>query len=478
MKKKEKVVVMGAGPAGLAAGYFLSQNGIKVKIFEKQSHVGGISKTIVKNGFRFDLGGHRWFTKNEQLNNLIKDLLSKELIEVKRTSRIFFDGKYFDYPIKIPNVIKGLGFWKSLKVIFSYFATRIKYRLFPRPLKTFEDWIVAHFGRVLFNYFFKTYTEKLWGIPTHQIGAEWAAQRIKGMSLIAAVKNAIIPSKNKPKTLIDKFLYPKLGIGRISERLAEEISKFSDIALQTTVREIEHKKGEIVSVVVDEKKSPPFQKREIFADSFISSIPITEFVQILNPQPPTQVLKAAQKLTWRNLITVHLMLNRSQVTSDTWVYIHEWRAGLGRLHEPKNWSKNMVPGQDKTSLVCEFWAKQGDKIWQKKDDELIEWAIKDVSEIMHFIKKEDVIDVFVVRTPKAYPIYKIGYKKPLEIVKNYLKKFKNLQLIGRYGTYKYNNMDHSILSGIWAAKNIIAGKKLYDLEQINVEEEYHEEHKN
>jgi len=481
MKNKpcKNVVVMGAGPAGLSAAYQLSKNDIKVKVFEAQNQVGGISKTIVKNGFRFDLGGHRWFTKIDELDKLVKKLLGRQLIEVYRTSRIFFDGRYFDYPIKISNVLKGLGFWKSTKVVLSYLLVRIKYRLNPKPLKTFEDWTIANFGYVLYSYFFKTYTEKLWGIPCRQIGAQWATQRIKGLSLSSAIRNALIPAKSKPKTLIDKFLYPKFGIGRICERLAEEIKKHNNqIALMTTVKQVNHKNGKIISVIVEEKTGGAIKTREIAADQFISSIPLTQLIRILTSAAPQAIIDASKKLTYRALITVHIIIDRPQITSDTWVYIHDSAAGLGRLHEPKNWSKYMVANQNQSSLVCELWCQENDEVWRKNDSQLIKLVMKDLTEVMNFITIEDVVDAFVVRTSKAYPVYKIGYQKPLKIIQEYLSRFENLQLVGRYGTYKYNNMDHSILGGLWAAKNIILGKRIYDLEQINADLEYHEEKQN
>jgi len=473
----KKIVIIGAGPAGLACAYYLTKKSPKQKgqlqILEATKEIGGISRTVVKNGFRFDLGGHRFFTKNEEINQLFDEVVGKDVLKVKRKTPIYFRKKYFDYPIKISNVMKNLGFWTSLRIIFDYLYIKIVNLISPRPDKTFEDWITNRFGKTLFNFFFKSYTEKLWGLPTNKIGAEFAAQRIKGMSVFAVIKNALITnSKNRPKTLIDQFKYPRLGIGQFYEKMAAQIGR-DKIAFNNEVRKINLKNNRVESIIVSTKAG----KKLIKVDELISSMPITDLVKSLYPKAPAKVLSAAKKLQYRGWIGVAIMIKKPHVNKFTWVYVHEPKAAIGRFIEPKNWSKFMVPDSKKSSLVAEMWDWEDGKIWASPDQKIIDLAIHDLVDIMGFLKRKEIIDAFVIRAPKAYPTYKSGYKRHLKVVKDYLSKIKNLQLIGRYGTFRYNNMDHSIETGILAAKNLIAGKKVYDIDQVNAEAEYHEEKK-
>lgn len=475
--KKQKVIIMGAGPAGLGCAWELSQNNILTTVYEARDSVGGISRTekrkVGDEIFRFDLGGHRWFTKINSLNKKIQDLMGKEFIWVPRSSYILFQGRQLEYPPKISNALSVLGLVKSAQVIADYIFTKVKNLVRPCPDITFQDWITNRFGYKLFEVYFKSYTEKVWGIPCTQIGAEWAAQRIKGMSLRTAVKNALFTSsKNRPKTLVTKFQYPYHGIGRISQRMKEEIEKKgNEVFLQKKVIQVNHQGNKITSVVLE---SPDGQRKTVEADRFVSSIPLTKLVQILEPKPPSDVLEATRELRYRDMITVNIAVKKPRITQDTWIYVHDHSFRLGRLHEPKNWSKGMAP-KDKSSLVAEYWCFCGDEIWNMKDSNLIDLTIRDLTQKLNFFEKNQVLDAFCVRVPKAYPEYKIGYRQPLEKIKNYMKKLENLQTVGRYGTYKYNNLDHSILTGIYAAKNILGSN--YDIDEINADEEYHEEKK-
>ncbi len=471
--KKQKIIIMGGGPAGLGAGYVLAQNGVPSTVYEGSNVVGGISRTVKhrvgKDVFYFDLGGHRWFTKDDNLDAMIVRLMRDEFIQVNRTSFILFRGKKLDYPPKILNALSVLGSWTSFLVMANFGFTKIKNIFRPKQDRTFQDWIVNRFGYKLFEVYFKSYTEKVWGIPCTQIGAEWAAQRIKGMSMRAAIKNALFKkAKDRPKTLIEKFKFPKHGIGRISERMQEEINKVGSVVLGEKVVEINHKGSRVTSIVIEDKEG---KRKEVFGDQFVSSIPLTQLVKILKPKASKEILEAVKKLRYRDMITVNLLVNKPRLTQDTWIYIHDPSFKLGRVHEPRNWSKEMSP-KGESSLVVEYWCFIGDEIWNMPEKDLIELTLKDVSDRLKFFDRNQLIDTVIIRTPKAYPEYKIGYREPLQKIKKYVSSFKNLQTIGRYGTYKYNNLDHSILTGVYAARNILG--EHHDIEEVNADKEYHE----
>jgi protoporphyrinogen oxidase len=473
----KKVTIIGAGPAGLACAYYLTKNSEKnikdLEIYEATNNIGGISRTINKKGFRFDLGGHRFFTKNDEINKLFNEVVGKDVLKVKRYTPIYFRKKYFDYPIKISNVMKNLGPMTSARIIFDYIYIRIANFIVPRKDKTFEDWVTNRFGKSLFNFFFKSYTEKLWGIPTNKIGAEFAAQRIKGMSIGVVIKNALIVNpKNRPKTLIDSFKYPKLGIGQFYEKMADQIGK-NKIVLNNKIEKINTKNNRVESIVI----KTPQSTKTLKVDDLVSSMPITDLVNNLNPKAPKKVIDAANKLEYRATIFAVLLINKPHVSNFTWVYVHEPNATIGRFTEPKNWSKYLVKDPKKSSIVSEMWSFENEALWNKSDKELVSIAESDLVDKMGFVKQKDIIETIIIKEPKTYPTYKNGYEKHLKIVNDYLSKFKNLHLIGRYGTFRYNNMDHSIETGFLTAKNIIAGKKVYDITQVNSEAEYHEEKK-
>ena len=466
----KNVVILGAGPGGLAAGHHLAENGIPAWILEKQEYVGGLCHTIVRDGFRFDIGGHRWFTKNEELNAWFKKLMRDELVEVDRISRIYFDGKYFSYPVRIKNVLQNAGLFTSAHAVLSYGAAQIRsFRSNGAPVNM-EEAYSRQFGRKLYEMFFKCYSEKVWGEPCTQISADWVEQRTKGLSIMAAIKNSLGSSKGRVASLVEEFLYPRHGYSRISERMAEDIRDAGgEILLGHTVLSVVlGKHGPRGVNFLDQNGKQNF----VEADAVVSSIPLTILVRNLTPKPPQEVLQAAAKLRFRDLITVNLMLDREQVTNDTWLYIHDTRIPFARLHEPRNWSREMAPA-GKTSLVVEFFCTIGDEIWNRTDEELCDIAVHHLSQTLGFISREEVIGAFAFRAPKAYPVYSLDYQANLDMIKQYVAGIPNLQIIGRGGTFRYHNSDHSIEMGLIAAKNLLGGN--YRIDAVNEAAEYLEE---
>ncbi len=466
------VGVIGGGPAGLSAAYVLSKEDVGTVVLEMGSQVGGISRTVERDGFRFDLGGHRFFTKDQEVEDFFREVLGDEIIWVDRSSKIYYQDKYFDYPLKPANALLGMGLGTTARCIFDYGAVKVR-GLYRKPeIVSLEDWVTNEFGRELFRHFFKAYTEKVWGIDCNRIDAEWAAQRIKGLSLRVAIKDALFPSKNgKVKTLIDRFMYPRLGIGRISENLAEKTEGLgNEVRMGQKVVAVNHDGPRVVSLDIEDRGGGDSYTLEV--DNAISSMPLTELVKVMRPAPPPEVLEAADSLRYRDLITVNLMVDKPQITDQTWIYIHDPSITLGRIHEPKNWSPEMA-SPDKSSLVAEYFCFEDDDVWRMEDRELIDLTVSDLDRRLHFFRKEEVIDAFVVRIPKAYPMYELGYEQPLRKVLEYVDGFDNLQIIGRYGTYKYNNMDHSMKTGILAARNVMG--ESHDISRVNLEKEYHEE---
>ncbi len=466
-------VVMGAGPGGLCSAYVLSKANMPAVVLEKAPFVGGLARTIKRQTehgeFKFDIGGHRWFTKNDELNDLFREVVAEELLWVNRISRIYFDGRYVDYPLKISNALKAIGPVTSAKAVADYGRTRLTHRLKPVEIVSMEDAYVDQFGPTLYKLFFQRYSEKVWGLPCDQMSGDWVSQRSKGMSLMTAVKDAVIPSKGKVVSLIDEFMYPRDGFGRFSDRMADGITRMGNqIRLGTGVEKVHREGNRVTGLTVSTDAGTEF----VGGDNFISSIPLTMLAQIMEPAAPAEVIEAAKKLTFRNIITVNLMLKKRQVTPDTWLYVHDRNILFGRFHEPKNWSPAMVPGDEYTSLVVEYFCSFGDHIWNMTEEQLVEQTVKHLIEDMGFITRDEVIDGFIIRAPRAYPSYVIGYEEPLAKIKAFIDGFENLQIIGRYGTFRYNNTDHSIETGLLAAKNILG--EHHDLDRVNADKEYHE----
>lgn len=459
------VLVLGGGPAGLAAGCYLSQNSTRSTILEKEDYVGGLCHTIEHNGFRFDIGGHRWFTKEPEVDRWVKGLMGDEFIPVDRRSRIYYQGRFFDYPLKLGNVLRGAGMRGSCEALLSYLVSHFKRGA---PL-TMEDAYIKQFGRKLYEMFFEGYSEKVWGRPCTMLSPDWVEQRTKGFSILGAATKMLFPS-TKVISLAENFHYPRTGYQRISERMAEEIVKHSgSVRLNTRVRRLEVKHQRIERVIVE---NPDGEEECLYPDTVISSIPVTLLVKQLDLAPPDYVLEAAAKLQFRDLITANIELDQERVTSDTWIYVQDAAIPFGRLHEPKNWSPQMAPA-GKTSLVAEFFCSIGDDLWKQTNESICQTAIHHLSRDLGFIDETKVISSFAFRAARAYPVYTLDYLQNLNYIKNYLAKIENLQIIGRGGSFRYNNSDHSIEMGIASAKNVLGGDCKIDY--VNSAREYLEE---
>jgi len=463
--KEKPVVVIGAGPAGLAAAYEFICRGISPLILERGGMVGGISRTESYKGYNLDIGGHRFFTKNDEINQLWEKMLGPDFLKVNRLSRIYYKGKFFNYPLRPVNAFFNLGPLESLLVLISYCRARLS----PQPEeKSFEEWVINRFGARLYRTFFKTYTEKVWGIPCSEIRADWAAQRIRGLSLLVAVANALFGGQ-QAKSLIELFSYPKLGPGMMWQRFTEHIvTGGGELMLHSEVSAIRHDHRRITAVEYTNNET----RSEVSAEHYISSMPISRLVQLLKPQPPAEVLKSAEELTYRSFIIVVLIIDRQTLFPDQWLYVHSPKVQVGRIQNFKNWSRFMVPDQSKTSIGMEYFCNENDRTWKMADYELVEMASREM-ELMGFGPASLVVDSYVVRQAKAYPVYDATYKQKLLKIRNYLDDFHNLQTIGRSGMHRYNNMDHSMQTGILAAKNCCGER--HDLWTVNEEKSYLEE---
>lgn len=450
----------------MTAAYELSRHGHQVIILEKEKQVGGISRTINYKGYLFDLGGHRFFTKYEEIEKLWHEVLPDDFLKRPRLSRIYYKGKFFYYPLKPLNALINLGTGQALLALLSYLKARIK------PYKnadSFEKWVTNKFGRRLYKTFFKTYTEKVWGIPCSQISADWAAQRIKGLSLSKAVLNAFgLTGKNKIRTLIDEFLYPRRGPGQFWEKMAGLIEKNGGKIILNAPARIINFESNSVTVGYEEAG----RLINLKADRLITSAPLKETLFCLNPKPSDNILETAKTLGYRDFFTVGLIIKKRDIFPDNWIYIHSPEIAAGRLQNFKNWSSDMVPDINNSSLGLEYFCFSSDSIWLKTDQELIDIATSDIEELK-MARSNEIIDGTVIRVPKAYPVYDHNYQQKLTLIKDYLKLITPIQVIGRNGLHRYNNQDHSMLMGLYAARNIMgASLSVWD---INLEDEYHEE---
>ena len=466
----DHAVVIGGGPAGLTAAVELCRRSVPVTVLEKDKLVGGIARTEAYKGYRFDIGGHRFFTKIGEVEQFWHDILGAEFITRPRISRIFYQGKFFDYPLKAFNALSNLGLLTSLEVVLSYGYSQ----LFPyKQEDTFEEWVSNRFGKKLYRIFFKTYTEKVWGIPCSEIRAEFAAQRIKGLSLPVAVWNALFgPRQGKEviKTLIEQFQYPRLGPGQMWEMAMEFVRQHGgQVCLERDVVQVRHANGRVTGVVV---RGPDGAEETLAGEAFVNSMPISELIQKLDPPAPEAVRQAAAGLTYRDFLSVVLIIQQPDLFPDNWIYVHEPGVRVGRIQNFKNWSPDMVPDQRMTALGLEYFCNEGDDLWQMDDAALVALGRQEIDQI-GLARAADVVDGTVVRQRKAYPVYNGTYAGYLATLKDYLAGFRNLQTVGRNGLHKYNNQDHSMLTAMLAVRNLLGEQ--HDVWNVNTERSYHEE---
>jgi protoporphyrinogen oxidase len=474
--EKPHVVIMGAGPAGLTAAYELQKHSIPVTVLEQDPQfVGGISRTVEYRGYRFDIGGHRFFSKSQEVEDLWTEVLGDEMRTCDRLSRIYYHNRYFDYPLKATNALFNMGPVETIRCMASYTWARIHPVKSPRTL---EEWVSNQFGHRLFSIFFKTYTEKVWGMSTKELSADWAAQRIKGLNLSSAIKGALLPrpkgKKNDQviKTLIDQFRYPRLGPGQMWERVRDLLQKQGQtVAMDQTVEAVLHMNGRVTSVLVRDSAG---NSSEIKGTQFISTLPIRELVNKLEPPAPQHVLDAANNLRYRDFLTVAVVVNRENIFPDNWIYIHDPSVKVGRIQNFKNWSMDLLADPKTTCLGLEYFCFEGDGLWSSDDQALVALSQKELSELK-MCQPEDVIWGVVVRQPKAYPVYDDTYKKQLKVIREYVQTtLTNLWLVGRNGMHHYNNQDHSMMTALLVARNIGTGSH-YDPWKVNTDAEYHEE---
>ena len=461
------VVIIGGGPAGLTAAYELTKLGHRPIVIEKGGRVGGLARTENYKNFYFDMGGHRFFTKSPEVKKLWREVLNEDFLRRPRLSRIYYKKKFFHYPLKPLNALLGLGLWESVMIVLSY----LRWHFFPyKKEDTFEHWVTNRFGKRLFQTFFKSYTEKVWGIPCSELKAEWAAQRIKGLSLKTALLNMFLKPKKTIKTLIEEFDYPRFGPGMMWTRVKENVeARGATVRLNTEVSKICLQDNCIRSIVVSNNGHSEI----IEGKNFISSMPLTEFVRKLDPPPNPEVLLAIDKIIYRDFLTVCLIVNKPDLFPDNWIYIHDPDVKVGRIQNFKNWSPAMVPDQGKSSLGLEYFCTDGDSLWSMADSDLIELAKREADRI-GLAAYRDIEDGCVFRVPKSYPIYDSDYRDQLAVVRKFVEGIANFQTIGRNGLHRYNNQDHAMLTGILAVRNLVLDQK-NDLWAVNTDEEYHEE---
>ncbi|MFD6755625.1 NAD(P)/FAD-dependent oxidoreductase [Micromonospora gifhornensis] len=472
MGDEHGTVVIGAGPAGLTAAYELLRHGAPVRVFEADGVVGGISRTVERDGWRFDIGGHRFFTKVSRVEDFWHEILPDEDFLLRpRMSRIYYRGALYDYPLNAGNALRNLGLWEAARCMASYARARVRP---PRDQSHFEGWVSARFGWRLYSIFFKTYTEKVWGMPADQLQADWAAQRIKNLSLAKAVRNAVLPKRNRTDvtSLIEEFQYPKLGPGMMWERCAEQVRRHGGTVQTGTWvtavhRDPQQRRATSVTVDgVDGRRTEP-------ADHVISSMPISELVAALRPAPPAQVLAAAEDLRYRDFLTVALVVPAEFSFPDNWIYVHDPDVKAGRIQNFGSWSPYLAK-DGRTCLGLEYFVSVDDETWRTPDADLIVAATREL-ETLGLVRPGVVEAGYVVRMPKAYPVYDERYQRNVDVIRQWLaREVPNVHPVGRNGMHRYNNQDHSMLTAMLTVENIVRDAG-HDVWSVNVEQDYHEE---
>ena len=470
-----KAVILGAGPAGLTAAYELSKKGQRVVVLEADPrYVGGLSRTVEYHGYRFDIGGHRFFSKSREVEDLWTEILGPDLLERPRSSKIFYGGKFYAYPLNPLEALSQLGLIESSLCVLSFLKARLKPMRNP---KSFEDWVVNEFGQRLFRIFFKTYTEKVWGMSCKEISADWAAQRIQGLTLAGAIRNALLP-KRKPndrtrvvKSLIDTFRYPRLGPGMMWETCAEKVRSLGgEVLLGRTAASC---KFDVVNFEwTVSARTADGAMEEYRGEHLVSSMPMRQLVSQIAPRLPDDAVRSGNSLRYRDFLTVGLILRERNTIKDNWIYVHDPSVKLGRVQNYKAWSPEMVPDPNFCCYGLEYFCFENDGLWTMSDADLIALGIRELEHV-GICKAADVVDGCVLRQPKAYPVYDDDYQRRVGVVRQTLETHcPNLQLVGRNGMHKYNNQDHAMLTALLAARNILAGENRYDVWSVNEDGEY------
>lgn len=483
-----RTAVIGAGPAGLTAAYALTKRGAPATVIEGDAMVGGISRTAVRDGWRFDIGGHRFFTKVGRVSRLWHEILPEDQFLLRpRMSRIYYAGKLYDYPLVASNALRNLGVIEAAKCVASYLRARVRP---PKDQTNYEGWLVARFGWRLYRTFFKTYTEKVWGIPVSDMPADWAAQRVKGLSLGNAILNALLPKRNQKEitSLIEEFEYPRTGPGLMWDTCRARVEAAGgEIVMETKVRTVHWEPGRgatrVTAVVTGGygpgAGAPESSRADVGAettfefDELISSMPLSSLIKAMEPPPPPEVIEAAHGLAYRDFLTVALVVPESAGFPDNWVYVHSPEVRLGRIQNFASWSPYMVK-EGRTCLGLEYFVNVGDELWKCPDDELIELGIKELSSL-GLVHADQIEQGFVVRMPKAYPVYDWSYARHVDTIRAWLAAaVPNVHPVGRNGMHKYNNQDHSMVTALLTVENILDHTN-HDVWAVNVEEDYHEE---
>jgi protoporphyrinogen oxidase len=465
----KNILILGAGPAGLSSALELSHT-MGVTLVEKNADVGGLSRTLRFGDFNTDIGPHRFFTQNRQIQDLVSGLLGRQLLRVERFTRFYLDGKLFPYPVELRETLRNIGPWKGLRLIGDYGKERIGRGLMPKTSTSVEEELVARFGRTLAELNLLNYTEKVWGLPPSSISPDWTTQRIKGLSVMEILKSVTAKGGKTPKTLTDHFYYPERGAGMLYERIREEIQhNHAEIRTGSMPVRIDHSEGVVKRVEV---MTGDGTAKVHHPEHLISSIPITQIATLMEPPPPEEILESCRNLRYRSHLCILIALDRPQVFPDQWIYFPEKNIPFARITEPRNFSKLMSP-PGKTSLLVEFFCWKDDSTWNASREELTrqctEWLLNN-----GFISRGEVLDSYIHRESHAYPVYDMNYKSHLQGAKDYFDQFANLILIGRLGDFRYNNQDHAIEMGILAARHITKGLEKTQIDGVGRARQYYE----